>query len=61
MGLLFAPMNHYWFRYLERIVPGIPTRPIIVAKKVALDCAITPVFSGTFVNGEAKFFNIKGF
>jgi hypothetical protein len=43
MSLLFGPMCHVWYKYLDKILPT--TRPSIVARKVLLDQSVAgPVF-----------------
>lgn len=50
-ALLLGPMNHFWYKWLDRCLVGKSLG--IVAAKVALDLASCPAFSSTFVVGVA--------
>ncbi len=43
MGVVFGPVEHYWYRYLDRKLPGVSR--IIVCKKVFIDEAVFGVSS----------------
>lgn len=48
-ALALGPMNHYWYRWLDVLLPGAGLR--FVLAKTGLDLASCPAFSGTFVVG----------
>ncbi|GMT06151.1 hypothetical protein PENTCL1PPCAC_28325, partial [Pristionchus entomophagus] len=48
--LIFAPLNHFYFRWLDRtIIHG--SRGQIVAKKVVVDTVASPIFASSYVVG----------
>ena len=51
IGLALGPLNHYWYLFLDKILPGATGR--IVFKKVILDELIaSPVFTTSFFMGK---------
>lgn len=48
IGLALGPFNHFWYRFLDRVVTGSGAK--MVAKKVAADQAVAgPFFCTTFL------------
>ncbi|TKR62974.1 hypothetical protein L596_026867 [Steinernema carpocapsae] len=52
IGFVIGPMNHQWYKYLDSRVVGKRLK-LVVAKKVAADFLISPVFASTFIAGVA--------
>lgn len=40
-GVMFAPILHFWFRWLDKVLPG--KSAVVVLKKVALDAVLLDV------------------
>jgi len=49
IGLALGPMNHFWYMFLDRKLPGAALK--ICAMKIACDQMATPVFATTFIAG----------
>ena len=49
MGLVIGPMTHYWYVFLDGILPGKSLRTVF--KKIAFDQISCPIFSSVYVTG----------
>ena len=53
MGLGMGPLNHFWYQFLDNVLPG--RGPAIVVKKILADQIIAaPFFSLTYFMGKSK-------
>lgn len=50
VGCLWGPMNHVWYRFLDRRIVG-GNMGQVVAKKVFADFLVSPIFVMTFLAG----------
>ena len=48
-GVVFSPALHFWYRWLDRMMPG--TGVVVVAKKVALDIGVfgVPYYTAFYI------------
>ncbi|XP_033111665.1 mpv17-like protein 2 isoform X1 [Anneissia japonica] len=50
IGFMLGPINHYWYLYLDRFLPGTSGR--MVLKKILLDQIVAaPFFNASFIIG----------
>ncbi|KAI6191269.1 Mpv17-like protein 2 [Aphelenchoides bicaudatus] len=52
IGFVLGPMNHFWYKFLERKIAG-PVTVKLVAKKILADISVSPIFANVFISGVA--------
>jgi len=51
VGLVFGPVSHYWYKYLDRVLPMANISTVL--KKVCIDQAVAgPIFLAYFFAGK---------